>query len=113
MSATDTITEIEFVDELPKIHRKVEGGVWVERLEPLRNHPGRWAKVYGPTKNPHALVNNLRSGSAAGIDGDEFQFSGRMLPNEDGEKVGYVFAKFLTPEERAERAEGGAEDEDE
>lgn len=118
MSSTDTealadtaVAEIEFVDELPKIHRQVDGGVWVDRLAPLRERPGSWAKVYGPTKNPHALVNNLRSGSAAGIDPDEFGFSGRMLPApddvdedkvEDG-KTGYVFAKFLTDEERAER----------
>lgn len=107
----DTATaEIEFVDELPKIHRQVEGGVWVDRLAPLRDRPDQWAKVYGPTKNPHALVNNLRSGSAAGIDADEFQFSGRMLPAPDGVdedkvedgKTGYVFARFLTDETRAE-----------
>lgn len=136
MSATDTAVEIEFLDELPKIERSVESGVWVSRLAPLRDNPGRWAKVYGPTNSPHALVNNLRSGSAAGINPDEFQFAGRMIStgntvtqpvkgdpetddvNEDGhvvdedgnvvleevaEKEGYVYAKFLTDAERAER----------
>lgn len=152
MSATDTAeTGIEFVDELPKIERSVESGVWVERLKPLRDNPGRWAKVYGPTNSPHALVNNLRSGSAAGINADEFQFAGRTIStgrtvtepvkgdpedgdpvNEEGhlldedgnvvtedvpEKHGFVYAKFLTDEERAERdakrAERNAPDADE
>ena len=138
MSATDVNdTGIEFVDELPKIERSVESGVWVKRLEPLRDNPGRWAKVYGPTNSPHALVNNLRSGNAAGINADEYQFAGRTqatgrtveqpvkgdpaegddvdengyLLDEDGnvvteevaEKEGFVFAKFLTDAERAER----------
>lgn len=110
MSTTDTVnTEIEFVDELPRISRTVEAGVWVERLAPLKDNEGRWARVYGPTANPHALVNNLRSGSAAGIDPDEFSFAGRNLPtgeeDEDGEPVteGYVFARFDTPEQRQER----------
>lgn len=124
MSATDVLqdtetTDIEFLDELPKIHRKVESGVWVKRLQPLRDNPGKWAKVYGPTNSPHALVNNLRGGSAAGIDADEFQFAGRMLPtgetDEDGNptKAGFVFAKFLTEDEREARAAGLIEDEDE
>ena len=138
MSATETVdTEIEFVDELPKIERSVESGVWVKRLAVLREHPGQWARVYGPTNSPHALVNNLRSGNAAGINPDEFQFAGRTIStgntvtqpvqgdpddgepvDEDGnllddegnivteevpEKDGYVYAKFLTDEERAER----------
>lgn len=116
MSTTDTVnTEIEFVDELPRISRTVESGVWVERLAPLKDNQGKWARVYGPTANPHALVNNLRSGSAAGIDPDEFSFAGRNLPtgeeDEDGEPVteGYVFARFDTPEQREERERKQAE----
>lgn len=116
MSATETAS-IEFVDELPSIHRTRDGGVWVDRLEPLKDHQGQWAKVYGPTKNPHALVNNLRQGSAAGIDPSEYTFAGRMLPagddvpedkQEDG-KTGYVFARFDTPDQRAEREAKEAE----
>lgn len=145
-TAVNDAPAIEFVDELPKIERSVESGVWVERLKPLRERPGQWARVYGPTNSPHALVNNLRSGNAAGIKADEYQFAGRTIStgrtvsqpvpgdpaedevNEDGhlldedgnvvteevaEKEGYVFAKFLTDEERAERdakrAEAGTE----
>lgn len=146
MSATDTVdTEIEFVDELPKIERSVESGVWVKRLSILRENPGRWAKVYGPTNSPHALVNNLRSGNAAGVNPDEFTFAGRThstgntveqpvkgdpaegeevdedgnLLDDDGnvvteevpEKEGYVYAMFLTPEQRAERDAKRAEKE--
>lgn len=139
MSATEleNSTEIEFVDELPKIERSVESGVWVKRLAALRERPGQWARVYGPTNSPHALVNNLRSGNAAGINPEEFQFAGRTIStgnmvtqnvqgdpaegeptDEDGnlldddgnvvteevpEKEGYVYAKFLTSDERAER----------
>lgn len=112
-------TEITFVDELPTIERTVTSGVWVERLAPLRENPGKWARVYGPTNSPHALVNNLRTGNAAGVNGDEFQFAGRMLGtgkmvdvlDDEGNptgaqeevKEGYVYAKFLTAEERKER----------
>jgi hypothetical protein len=115
MSATETTDDlgIEFVDELPKVQRKVESGVWVKRLNPLREQPGRWARVFGPTNAPHAQINNLRSGSAAGVNPDEFEFKGRMLLTEDGEKQGYVFARYIEDEaerqaireQRAERSE--------
>jgi hypothetical protein len=103
------MAELEFVDELPKIQRNVQSGVWVERLEPLREHQGKWAKVYGPTKNPHAVVANLRSGLAAGVDASEFSLAARTQPtgqtDEEGNEVreGYVFARFDTPEQRKER----------
>jgi len=123
------MAEIEFVDELPSIQRgSRESGVWKERLEPLLNEDarGRWAKVYGPTQNPHAVINNVRN-NAAGIDAELFSFAARSNPVEDdegnpvyltdkdgniktnkkGEQVqkqdGYVFARFDTDEQRAER----------
>lgn len=121
MSATETVDTgagtIEFVDELPKVSRTREGGgKWAERLEPLVDNQGKWAKVFGPTPNPHATVNNLRSGNVAtgDIDPDDFSFAGRILgeheeENEEGETVvvkeGYVFARYDTPEQRAEREE--------
>ena len=104
-----------FVDELPTVKRKGREGsrVWADRLEPLKDFPGKWAQVYGPTPNPHALINNVRQG-AAGVDPDEYSFSGRVLDtvtevdeegNEKEVKQGYVFARFDTPEQRAEREE--------
>lgn len=116
--------EIEFLDEgLPTIQREGrESGVWVERLDPVKGRPGTWAKVYGPVNNPHPVVNNLRRGNAAGIDPSEWDFAGRTFPvtdedgnvkvDEDGEEIrqGFVYAMFLTDEQRAER---DAADEDE
>jgi hypothetical protein len=111
--------EIEFVDELPKISRNVESGVWAKRLAPLEDHVGQWAKVYGPTNNPHAVINNIRSGNAAGVDQERYSFSGRVLgthtevDEETGEEVevkeGYVFARLDTPEQREEREAKQAE----
>lgn len=96
---------IEFVDELPKISRDTgDGGVWIERLRPLTENAGRWARVYGPVKNPHPLVNNLKRGNAKGIDPTEFEFAGRSV---DGK--GYVFAMYLTDEQKQERANAEAE----
>lgn len=107
------MSEIKFVDELPRISRTVESGVWVERLAPLYDHQGQWAQVYGPTNNPHAVINNLRSGNAAGVEADDFSFAGRVLgtsvevDSETGEEKevneGYVFARYDTDEQRAER----------
>lgn len=110
------MSDVEFVDELPTIERKRESGVWGERLEPLRENVMRWAKVYGPTKNPHAVIANVTSGNAAGVpDLEWFEFAGRTQPtgntvqNEEGEDVeereGYVFARFMDPERKAERDE--------
>jgi len=106
----------EFVDELPTVKRKGrESGVWKERLEPLYERQGEWAKVYGPTNNPHAVINNVRQGNAAGIDAEDFSFAGRILDTitevdeETGEekevKEGYVYARYDTPDQRVEREE--------
>ena len=107
--STDTV-EIEFVDELPTIQRGTrESGVWAERLEPLRDRPMAWAKVYGPTKNPHAVIANVQNGSVAGVeDADWFEFAGRTLgveEDEDGNEVpqGYVFARMMDEDRKAER----------
>lgn len=128
MSTTEAVETdagtIEFVDELPKVSRQREGGgKWAEKLEPLVENQGKWAKVFGPTSNPHATVNNLRSGNVAtgDLDMDEFSFAGRILgthteleEDEDGNEVevevkeGYVFARYDTPEQRAEREEAQA-----
>lgn len=105
-----TDVQIEFVDELPTIQRGTrETGVWAERLEPLRERPMAWAKVYGPTKNPHAVIANVTNGSVAGVpDVEWFEFAGRTLGtevDEDGNEVpqGYVFARLMNEERKAER----------
>lgn len=112
----DNKFEVKFVEELPKISRKSESGVWVERLAPLRENPGLWAQIYGPTKgSPHAQVNNLRGGSAAGINPDDYEFSGRQVATDETDeegnpvKEGYVFARYLTDEQKAERDQKKAE----
>jgi hypothetical protein len=106
------MSDVVFVDELPKISRNVESGVWVERLAPLEDNVGKWAQVYGPTPNPHAVINNLRSGNAAGVEAEKYSFAGRILDtvtelNDEGEEVevkqGYVYARLDTPEQAEER----------
>ena len=125
---TETMSteEIVFVDELPKIERQHESGVWAKRLAQLRERPDTWARVFGPTNSPHAQISNIRNGLAAGVDPDEFDFAGRMVTtdevDEDGKPVkeGYVFAKYVSDEneraelkrareERAERARASRE----
>jgi hypothetical protein len=109
--------EVKFVDELPKIARNVDSGVWVERLQPLRDNPGKWAQIYAtePGKSPHAQVNNLKGGNAAGINPDDYEFKGRSVAtgetDEDGKPVkqGLVFARLLTDEQKAERDQKRAE----
>lgn len=87
-------------EEPPKIERTHDSeGVWVKRLEPLKEHPGKWARVYGPLKNPAPVVTNLNSGKAKGINPGEWHFAGRKV---DGQ--GYLFAIYLTDEQRAEKA---------
>jgi len=113
------------LDDLPKITRGGdESGVWVDRLEPAISNPGKWVAVHGPVDNPHPTVNNLRRGAAAGVSPDDYEFAGRTfevedpdnegepLLDEEGEPVreGYVFARLLTEEQKAERdAEEAAE----
>ena len=113
------MSTIEFVDELPTIQRGTrESGVWAERLEPLRERPMQWAKVFGPTRNPHAVIANVQNGSVAGlVDADWFEFAGRTLgvevetstDPETGEETqteipqGYVFARLMNEERKAER----------
>jgi hypothetical protein len=109
--------EVVFVDELPKIARNVDSGVWVERLKPLRDNPGKWAQIYvtEPGKAPHAQVNNLKGGNAAGINPDDYEFKGRSVAtgetDEEGNaiKQGVVFGRFLTDEQKVERDKEKAE----
>lgn len=47
---------VEFVEALPP--GGMEKGVWIKRLEPLREHPGVWARVSveGMTKLSHIRI---------------------------------------------------------
>lgn len=124
-------TEIEFVDALPTVQRGGRtGGVWGERLEPLRENPGKWALVYRTTA-PHAMVANLSGGKVQGFDPDEFQFAGRVVGTKEvevdvkdedtGEVIGtdivekddgHVYARFVTPEILEAEAEAEADEDD-
>jgi hypothetical protein len=114
------------LEELPKITRGGdESGVWVDRLEPAIENPGKWVAVFGPVDNPHPTVNNLRRGAAAGVVPNDYEFAGRTfevadedgdpLLDDDGEPIreGYVFARLLTDEQKAERDAKAAEAESE
>ena len=52
---------IRFVDELP-LPQASGRGVWLERLQPLTEQPGRWAQVYQATtpRRANGLVQNLK-----------------------------------------------------
>lgn len=110
-----TEVTVEFVDELPTIQRGArDGGVWADRLAPLRDNPMKWAKVFGPTKNPHAVIANVQNGVSGVDDVENFEFAGRTLgteKDEEGNEVpqGYVFARLMDEERKAERQKELAE----
>lgn len=67
-------------------------GVWIERLQPLTQHPGKWAVVYTADDGKASKA----SGMAASLRGDKTR-----KPNGKWEftsRGGEVFAKFIGPE---------------
>ena len=84
----------------PKVTRERQAdGVWVERLAPLRENPDAWARVYGPVKNPHPTVNMIRR--SLGDEDENYDIVGRKV-DVDGEEQGFVYARFMSEETKAE-----------
>jgi hypothetical protein len=50
--------QIEFVDELPE----VVGKTWQERLAPLVERPGTWARIETGLKHPQAVATAINKG---------------------------------------------------
>lgn len=94
MTATDDAFAIEWKDPAPS--RRGFGsrpGVWIERLQPLLSHPGRWAVVY---RGEGEKAAQKAAGMAAALRGEKtrkpdgkWDFSARQ---------GEVFARYIGPE---------------
>lgn len=88
--------QFEWVGELPgKSHQSTRWFRWADRLEPLMQRPGKWAKLgTGDGNTVYAQVSNLRNGQYTMPEGHEndFEFAARTI---DGEK--YAFARYVGP----------------
>jgi hypothetical protein len=60
----------EIVWEDPPVNVAGRKGVWIERLAPLRDRPGEWAKF--PDTNA-GLAHNIKSGRLVGVEAGEFE----------------------------------------
>lgn len=81
----------EIVWEDPPAPKRGHNGMWVERLAPLVERPGEWARVKGPTSesNARATANNLKDRKIKIPDG-KWEVVARHV---DGK--GYVWARYL------------------
>lgn len=93
----------ELVWEAPpnagRSHRERTGEM-AERLAPLRDRPGEWAKVPNPTEGPNAAnhaAQAIRGGEYQGIMVGEFEATTRMV---DGQRL--LWARYVGDD--AERA---------
>ncbi len=84
--------------------RKQSGapGLWMERLTPLLDHPGRWARVHDATSRAAATqtVGRLRGRGARALDRavippGRWEFRAAGLP--DGS--GAIYARYLGPDD--------------
>ena len=86
-----TAGEIEWRDPGPSRRGfGARGGVWVDRLRPLMDHPGRWAVVYKTDKQTKAsgMAAALRQGKTRKPEG-KWDIRSRGLE---------VFAQYVGPE---------------
>jgi hypothetical protein len=67
---------------------------WTDKLAPVRENPGRWAKFVTPTSKASAssTVVGLRKGNVTGIEPDEWDFENANI---DGQ--GFIYAMYLGP----------------
>ena len=90
--------EIVFEDLPPRGKRGRKGGVWVQRLAPLMDYPGDWARIAsGPYRNMVRrawLLNKRKLKMPEG----EWEFASRKA--EEG--VGHLYARYIGPAEPAE-----------
>lgn len=54
-------------------------GCWGKLLAPLREHPGRWAKVKVGNDVVRAEGSNIKRGAYAGIEAGEFEVTSRAV----------------------------------
>lgn len=89
---SDTPTEIVWEDPAPRrTGRGGQFGIWIERLSPLLEHPGRWAVVL-ESETPsraYGIAHNL-SHHRLRVPPGEWEYTAR------GNKV---YARYLGPDE--------------
>ena len=86
------MSDIEFGNP-PKIPRPINTPKVAARLAPLKERPGEWAKIYGPTKTPDqasSWAHALRTGRFVGIPRGEYESTSRFI---DGQ--GWVWARYV------------------
>lgn len=71
-------------------------------LEALRQHPGKFAKLAENVRNT-SIATAIKKGTMKGIERGEFTATSRVVEGKEG--VFDIYARFNTPEQRAE-AEG-------
>lgn len=74
-------TDIEWGDPPEAGSRKV--GVWVQRLAPFKERPGKWGKLPGYWLSPVAA--SIKKGEYNGVEAGEFEATTRV-PKADGGK---------------------------
>jgi hypothetical protein len=74
---------------------KNRGGVWVKRLSPLMEHPGRWALVHQSGNS--STITYLKRRITLIPDG-EWEFKSRRIENGRTE----IYARYLGPTEEGE-----------
>ena len=73
---------------------------WVDKLAPLLERPGQWARVHEVAhSSAWVIANQLRKGEKP-VPAGRWEFAARG--NEDNPKRGYVYARYLGPEGGAE-----------
>lgn len=91
-------------EDPPERPQRAEGGppnkgIWVQRLAPLKERPGQWARVYyGPYGTASGSASGLRRGKFHGINtpGEQYwEFESRKDPiNTDR---GSMYARYVGP----------------
>ena len=78
------MSNTNIVWEKPPSQQRQRKGVWVDRLQPLMENPGEWARVYeGSLGTARSTSNSLRSGKTQIPDGD-WEFVSRKIDEDTG-----------------------------
>lgn len=74
--------------------RKGPPPVWVERLRPLRERPGAWARVFvGGKASAYSVGNGIKHGKYRGLEPGQYEVSVRRL-GEGGDEWG-CWARYV------------------
>lgn len=92
---------IEFVEDVPQTRRQATSK-WAERLAPLVDNPGKWARIFEGSETQIRSVSAALKSRRYTIPNpdDVWDFRSRKDPERDG--FGYVYGRYLGPEGEAE-----------